>query len=329
MRKAIAAVVGALALFAGGPGAAQTAPPVRTPGITSLTVFGDSLVDAGNVNALNPAIPNPALGYFQGRFTNGYNYNDLLSIALFGEPTTASLRGGTNFAFGGARATTTSNVPDLVEQLGLFGAYLAGGGRVDPTGLFILNFGGNDVFAAIPPGAPAGYTSDSAFLLDAARTYAGAVQTLNDLGARTILVTGFPNATPPGLAFAQEAEILLLSELSRLSLSPDTRLLTFSYLDFFGRLAADPTQFGLPANLNLSTTCIQARAQPDCTGFFSFDGTHPTAAVHQAVFQDMQRQFGFSAAVPEPQTWMLLLLGFGAIGAMMRRRSGERAPQPA
>jgi hypothetical protein len=57
--------------------------------------------------------------------------------------------------------------------------------------------------------------------------------------------------------------------LGKLNLSGGTNLLTFSYLDFFDRLGRDPTQFGLPANLNLTTTCQAARATPDCTGFFS------------------------------------------------------------
>lgn len=36
----------------------------------------------------------------------------------------------------------------------------------------------------------------------------------------------------------------------------------------------------------------------------------------------------FSAAVPEPSTWAMMLIGFGAIGASMRhRRSGVASPQ--
>lgn len=96
------------------------------------------------------ATPAAAQGYFQGRFTNGYDYTDLLSIDLFGTPTVASSLGGNNFAFGGARATTTSGVPDLQEQLALFSL---SGKAVDPSGLYVLNFGGNDIFAALAPGA--------------------------------------------------------------------------------------------------------------------------------------------------------------------------------
>ena len=292
--------------------------------VTSLTVFGDSLVDAGNAATIFPGAANPALGYFNGRFTNGYDYTDLLSIDLFGTPATASLQGGTNFSFGGARATTTSFVPDLTEQLDFYQAFLATGGEVDPTGLFVLNFGGNDIFAATAPGAPAGFDSDTEFLLQAASNYAQGIQTLADLGATNFLITGFPNSAPDQIAFSLEAEVYLMSEISNLTLDEGTNINFYSYLNFFGRLAADPTQFGLPSDLDFETTCLAADAAPDCTGFFSFDGVHPTAAVHQALYADIKSQFGFSAPVPEPATWIMMLVGFGMVGAGMRRRNPAR-----
>jgi phospholipase/lecithinase/hemolysin len=285
-----------------------------------LTVFGDSLVDAGNVFVLTRGTtPSASQGYFQGRFTNGYDYTDLLSISLFGTPTTPSALGGSNFAFGGARATTTSNVPDLQEQLALFGT---SGQTVTSTGLYVLNFGGNDIFAALQPGAPTGYSSDTAFLQQAASVYVGGVQYLLDQGARNFLITGFPVAGP-GLEYSLLAESFLTSQLASLTLPEGTNVYRYSYLDFFQRLTADPAAFGLPANLNTTTTCQAARALPDCTGYFYFDGTHPTAAIQQAAFNDINRQFGLSslaAPVPEPATWAMLIIGFGAIGFAMRRR---------
>jgi outer membrane lipase/esterase len=325
MRTGLLALAFALAIIPGGaPTIAATTLEKRPPSFTSLTIFGDSLVDAGNILAFTRgATPSPAQGYFQGRFTNGYDYTDLLSIDLFGVPTVASSFGGTNFAFGGARATTTTGVPDLVEQLALF---TASGQGVDQTGLYVLNFGGNDIFAALQPGAPAGFPNDAAFLMQAAALYAGGVQTLSNLGARNFLITGFPVAGP-GLGFSLQAEGFLTGELAKLSLTGDTSLYRYSYLDFFQRLTTDPTAFGLPSNLNTTTTCLAAGALPDCTGYFYFDQTHPTAAIQRAAYLDINRQFGLStAAVPEPTTWVMLLLGFGAVGYSMRRsRYRQRA----
>jgi outer membrane lipase/esterase len=302
-------------------GASAQTTGAPAPAFTSLTVFGDSLVDAGNILAITRgATPAASQGYFQGRFTNGYDYTDLLSLSLYGTPTVPSALGGTNFAFGGARATATTQVPDLQEQLGLFSA---SGQRIDPTGLYVLNFGGNDVFASLAPGAPTGYASDAAFLQQAASIYVGGVQFLLDQGARNFLITGFPVAGP-GLEASLLAEGFLTTQLATLNAPADTNIYRYSYLDFFQRLTADPTAFGLPANLNTSnvTNCQAARAFPDCTGFFYFDGTHPTAAIQQAAFNDINRQFRFTsvnAAVPEPATWAMMIIGFGAIGFSMRR----------
>ena len=92
--RLIGAIAGGLILATAVPAQAER----DTERFTSLTVFGDSLVDAGNIfTATGGAIPSAANGYFNGRFTNGYDYTDLLSIELFGAPTVASLQGGTNF----------------------------------------------------------------------------------------------------------------------------------------------------------------------------------------------------------------------------------------
>jgi outer membrane lipase/esterase len=312
------AVAASLAIALGAPttATAQTS-PAPAPAFSSITVFGDSLVDAGNVFALTRGTtPSASQGYFQGRFTNGYDYTDLLSLSLFGTPTRPSALGGTNFAFGGARATTTSGVPDLQEQLALFST---SGQAVTSSGLYVLNFGGNDVFAALSPGVPTGYTSDAAFLQQAASIYAGGVQTLVNSGARNLLITGFPVAGA-GLEYSLLAEGFLTTQLVGLNLPQGTNLYRYSYLDFFQRLTTNPSAFGLPSNLNTTTTCQAAQAFPDCTGYFYFDNTHPTAAIQRAAFNDINRQFGLSGAVPEPATWIMMLLGFGAIGFGMRRQ---------
>jgi hypothetical protein len=87
-------------------------------------------------------------------------------------------------------------------------------------------------------------------------------------------------------------------------------------------VTTNPGAFGLPT-LNQTTTCIQANAQASgCVGYFSFDGTHPTAAVQAAAYRDMNAQFGLNAfqAVPEPATWAMMILGIAAVGGAARYR---------
>lgn len=301
----------------------------HTAHYTSITVFGDSLVDAGNLYIADGGTrPNPALGYFQHRFTNGYDYPDLLSLSLFGTPTKPSLLGGNNFAFGGARIIDTGDpIPDLQAQIGTF--RLSGRG-IDPNGLYILNLGGNDVFGAegvFGAGNTIGsYPDVSSYLKAAAQQYVGGVQELNDLGVRNILMTDFPLASDP---LTTEANGYLHTALADLHLSAGTSFFFYSLSTFNRQALTDPASLGLPPE-RADINCVAAGAQATgCAGIFSFDGVHPTAAIQAAGFRDMDRRFGLTAAqpVPEPASWTMMIAGFGAIGAAMRHR--RRSPKAA
>lgn len=316
------AVLGALGVT---PALANT----NTTKFTSLTVFGDSLVDAGNFYIYKttttpdpvPAyfLPDPALGYFDGRFTNGYDYPDLLSMDLFGAPTTPSLEGGNNFAYGGARIidTQNDNIPDLQAQIN---AFETSGHPVDPNGLYILNFGANDVFAAegvLPVSGIGSYANTGSYLQAAADQYVAGVEELNNLGVRNILMTDFPEAGDP---LTTEANADLAAALANVTLDPGTNLMVYSLSTFNVEVLTDPAAFGLPPQ-NLDTDCIAAGAQATgCAGIFSFDGIHPTAAIQAAGFADMNREFDLTLGAPEPAAWALMCLGLGAIGAALRSR---------
>jgi outer membrane lipase/esterase len=285
---------------------------------STFYVFGDSLVDAGNVRiATGGATPNAALGYFQGRFTNGYDYTDLLSIATFGTPTRASLAGGNNFAWGGARVVANGDaIPDLGLQLNSYAARSLGVG--DPNALYVLNFGGNDVFA-LGSGDIGGLTPEQ-YGLQVVTKYADSVRYLNALGAKNILITGIPNATDP-IGIALEARLQVALDALTPQLTQGTSFYRYSFIDFFGRVATDPGSLGLPP-LRTDTTCLRARTPGpniDCTGFFYFDDVHPTAAVQAAAARDINRQFAI-APVPEASTWAMMIIGFGVVGARVRRK---------
>lgn len=313
------------ALALGAIGALTVAPAWAdrdTARYTSITVFGDSLVDAGNLYIKNGgARPDPALGYFEHRFTNGYDYPDLLSLDLFGVPTSPSLAGGNNFAFGGARIVDTGDdIPDLQAQLD---AFKTSGRVIDPNGIYIVNLGGNDVFGAEgvfgSQGAIGTYPDISSYLQAAAQQYVDGVQTLNDLGARNILITDFPLAGDP---LTIEANGYLNAALASLKLDGGTSFFFYSLSDFNQRALTDPASLGLPP-LRSDTTCLDAGAQAGgCAGIFSFDGVHPTAAVQAAGYRDMDERFGLTAtqSVPEPASWMLMIGGFGAVGSALRYR---------
>lgn len=139
-RKLLCAVASA-AMLAGGPAAAQT--------VDRIVAFGDSYADDGNLFQLLGIAP-PAV-YPNGRFSNGTNFIDTMSLAL-GVPVD-------NFAIGGAFTGSGNsgffniNGPGIPGFPTEYQSYLAGGGpaafpRVSgtfgPNDLIAVSIGGND-----------------------------------------------------------------------------------------------------------------------------------------------------------------------------------------
>ncbi|HET7816471.1 MAG TPA: SGNH/GDSL hydrolase family protein [Sphingomicrobium sp.] len=191
---------------------------------TGVYVFGDSLVDAGNAlklanwygnltfSDLPEGAPTADKGYFQGRFTNGYTFADLIAnketglvtkpvfpygyedpwigipIAPFaGDPSGKTL----NFAYGGAQILQGSEaVPDLDGQTDTFKD--AVDNRADPNALYIVTIGGNDVRSLAP--ATGGLPGSPYAALDvAADRLLAELASLVSVGAKNLLITGVPD----------------------------------------------------------------------------------------------------------------------------------------
>lgn len=304
----------------GSPAAASTT-------LSGLYVFGDSTVDSGNFliqAAPGAVLPLASKGYFEGRWSNGYNYADKLSLAMFGTPTTASLSagGGNNYAYGGARIVTNADFsPDLSAQLAAYTA--ASGGVADANALYLLSIGGNDLPAmAALLGSPAQFNAYRNNLINA---YSQAVAQLDAMGARNILVMGVPGTS--ALPFSLQLDGDFQTALNGLSLNPTTSLYRYNVRDRVTQIEANPAAFGLPADVDTINTChaiITPAAGMDCSHYVKFDMIgHRTEPVQQAIFEGINAQFGFAtvnSAVPEPTTWLLMIVGFGFVGASLRRR---------
>lgn len=296
-------------------------PAGATP-YSDIYVFGDSLVDAGNISLIYPGLTPPGVGYYEGRLSNGPLYTDLLYQTSYGAYMTPSLQGGTNYAFGNARTIDNSGfssgadaIPDLGAQIDMFAA--RSGGAADPDGLYLINVTANDVLALME-GSTNGM-SPQAYAGAVAGEMAAQIERLDAMGARHILVTGVPNADIPE-AFLLQA--VLNEAISGLEL--ESELMLYSFLDLFTRILTDPTSVGLPADLDPQTPCIVGETPSpdiDCTGYFFFDATHPSAAIHEVIAREVARLAGIaplSEPVSEPAT--LALIGFGLVTAALARR---------
>ncbi len=147
---------------------------IAAPSFSSLTIFGDSLSDNGNVFDFTTKIkydPRPTLPFYtQDRWTDGSDntkikevktqqskydgvWHEQLARRLKTDlkmniaPATASLRGGTNYSYGGAETKSPFiGVPGTDVQLKTF---LKASPVAKNDSLYVFWAGGNDIFGAV------------------------------------------------------------------------------------------------------------------------------------------------------------------------------------
>ncbi len=156
----------ALALASSAAFAQSAAAPAAAGPFDHVVVFGDSLSDDGNLYcalggacAVAPQGPNDPTPIATLKFTTNPGEVAIEQVAdHLGVPIAPSLMGGTDFAFGGAGLInnspgTPAGVPLLPAQLA---TYLgATGGKADPTTLYTVWGGANDIFYGATSGAAA------------------------------------------------------------------------------------------------------------------------------------------------------------------------------
>jgi phospholipase/lecithinase/hemolysin len=280
-----------------------------------MVVFGDSLSDSGNVFAATGGAFPPA-PYAQ-RFSNGPVAVEYLAAA-WGIPMQ-------NLALGGATTGTENLLNTTVPALGgmlpgmqtLFDAYIAslGGGNVDPTALFIVWGGPNDLFLAQVLGRDPLATLDLAVA-----NVAAMVGTLAARGAGSVLVPGMPDLGLTPAFDGQEATGTFLTNYFNARLAAAVVPLGGVYFDSAGLLRDIVANGPLYGFTNVDDACFTPTPAFLCgmtpeqqNRYLFWDGVHPTTRGHQIAAA------GFRQAVPEPAT--LLLVGIGCL-ALARRRMG-------
>ncbi|HET7032698.1 MAG TPA: SGNH/GDSL hydrolase family protein [Casimicrobiaceae bacterium] len=307
--------------------------PIGASAYSQLTVFGDSLADAGNVFIFTGGTFPPSPPYAQ-RLTNGPTAPEVLGANL-GLPLTPSLAGGRDYAYGGAE-TGTGNffsvyplVPPLINQIfsgppnypatGTLAQVQGFNGTLAPHSLTVLWTGPNDIFAAIFTGQ-----DPSAVIGPAIGNIAQEIGLLYAAGASTILVPNMANLglIPFGLASGNSAGLtaltvgfnsLLGQTLTQLeSMLPGLDIIGFDTFSFVDAAIANPAKYGFT---NVTDPCFDGMnvcANPD--QYIFWDTVHPTARSHQLLGN------AFFAAVPEPETLALVALAIPAMSFFRRRR---------
>ncbi len=274
LRRVLASAAVALtAVFVSAPAMAQVSNYDR------IISFGDSLSDNGNTYTLtgNP----PAPFYWDGRYSNGPTWVEILAGGQSRPIFDGVTSGSGNYAFGGARADTEPNllgpIPSVFDQIGYYSAL---NGNFGPNDLVTLWAGANDIFQSGTP-------------VEAALAQKSNVQSLIALNAKTILVANLPDLgkTPGSLAdpdpsTAQMATLatagynmVLDASLKSIAASAPAgvNIVQMDVFSAFNVIIKSPGAFGLT---NVTSACLY---DPNCTNpakYLFWDGVHPTAAGH-------------------------------------------------
>ncbi len=253
-----------------------------------LVVFGDSLSDNGNLYIATGRTQPPSPPYFQGRFSTGPVFTELLGFnaANFNGPVNGSI----NLAFGGARTDSSATPLGMRNQLA---TYLQRGGTFGSGDLVSILGGANNIFQGLPAagasGNPTGAITPVA--LSAATDINFIVNSVAGAGAGTILVTNLPklSLTPQfrNTAAAPLADFAvgqfngaLLTQLSATAAArPGTNIIVMDLFKVGDTIAANPGAFGIT---NVTDACFNGvTVCADSSGYFYFDGVHPTALGHR------------------------------------------------
>ena len=320
---------------------------------SALYSLGDSIPDDGNLyNLLGQTFP-PEPFYYQGRFTNGPTFAELLAekLGLENDP-------DKNVAFGGSGTGDFHANPAL--NPGLNGGTIAVGlraqvtsviadqdGEVDPNALYLIASGAND-YIYQDPANPSVVPTSAANVNTIVGNIGEAIDRLYDAGARNFFVLGITNYTNLPLASSGDLDTnLALYEhlqdptalsaddltdahnsqleafLDDFSERPDAQATYFDFDQFINGIIADADSLGFT---NTTVACFNSDiaapdfTQPICSNpdeYVFYDKVHPSAKTHQLLAEAIAPQ------VPEPVPEPLTILGAGVamgFGSLFKRK---------
>ena len=264
-----------------------------------IVAIGDSLSDNGNLFAITGSPPPP---YFNGRFSNGPTWVELLAGAPMNQPfLTGNVSGNVNLAFGGSRTDNAPNlngpIPSLPTQIATF---MALGGQISARDTVTLWGGANNIFqyfTANPVPTPAGIVATST---GAATDIVAMTNQLIGVGARRLLVANYAdigttpafNGSPltagaAGLATSVFNATLLQGLQTTAAANRSTNVILMDTNALFRAIAGNPAAFGF-TNITQACTAVIACVTGSAAvqnRFAFWDTVHPTEAAHMLIAQ--------------------------------------------
>lgn len=258
--------------------------------------FGDSLTDNGNLFAAAGTPPAP---YYQGRFSNGPTWVELLNgpMQRLGQTSPLNVNGTSNinFAFGGARTDTlVAQPPGTSTQIGAFALL---GGKYTNRDIVTVWGGANEFIQRMQlPINPATIQGEIQTIMTGAAGNIGAqVNAIAQAGAGTIVTVNLPDlgAAPAFSGTATGAQIASFASNSYNSAwqiatsaaaaaNPNVNVIQVPVDQLFAAVIANPGQFGFTnatSQCVTTATCVLAPASTQ-NQFLFWDSVHPTAAGH-------------------------------------------------
>lgn len=287
---------------------------VSAASLNKIVVFGDSLSDNGNFyEYMKHQLPlSPP--YFQGRFTNGWVWVELLAKSYYPKDWRSHLL---DYAFGGAGVLGEEGDFDDDTLFTLnreIDSYLiAHQNKADKDSVYIMWMGANN-YLSIPD------DMDEA-VKDVNWGIKTSLERLIKHGARYFLVINLPDLgkTPAAQEFDAVESLSYCALLHNSTLQktveqlqadyPEAKLMLYDVNQMFENVLANPSSYGFT---NMSDTCYEAMLDPSenksvikmistvrsrnlkgdaCDGYFFFDPVHPAKLAHQWMAKEMRLLF--------------------------------------
>ena len=255
--------------------------------VHNLVVFGDSLSDNGNTYA---AVGLPKPPYYNGRWTNGYNWVDYFTRIAGLPPATAYLKNkGTNFAVGGS----TSEL--LGAQILVYLATV--GGKPDPADLFVIWIGGNDFTAGIQPNVTTGAIGAELTVLSLAGAKQFLVIDVPDISLTPDIIAGGTAQVQAAKQFVTAVDTQLQTEIPFLASLYGVEIDLVDVNTLFTALVNDPSAYGFKNSTGEAYNPSTGHEVKHPNVYVFWDGFHPTTRVHKLAAETFENAAA-AAAVP-------------------------------